>query len=155
MNTKDIKLYLNGARHINRQLKILEKALENIVENEVNIVPVYGKEYIDTSAISNPTEQVALRTEDIKAKIYRKRELYTAIIFDRIELIDNALPLSSVRNTILKERYINSLSWNNISKEYLYNYKYLMRLHSSAIKIITKYVNLSDAWSKKISEEKI
>ena len=153
MNTKDIKTYLNGARHINRQLRILEKALENIVENEVNIVPVYGKEYIDSSAIGNPTEQVALRAEDIKAKIYRKRENYTAIIFDRIEPIDNALPLSSVRNTILKERYINSLSWNNISKEYLYNYKYLMRLHSSAIKIITKYMNTSDIWMERIKAE--
>lgn len=147
---KEVKSYLNGARNINKQLKILEKALVNVVEDDINIVPAYGKDYVDSGRVSKPTEEEAIKLDDIRARILSKKIDYSNILFDRIELLDASLDIASLDNRILKERYINSLSWNNISRDTLYSVKYLMRIHSRAIKKITKYVNNSLYWQERI-----
>lgn len=153
MTLKDIKRYLNGARNMKNQLAILEKAELNIVEDNVNIVPSYGKEYVDSSSVSKPTEEVAIRLDELRARIRSKKVDYTTILFDRVDLIDSALTLSSLDNRILKERYINSVSWNQISKNTLYSVKYLMRIHSRAIKRMTRYVNENNKWQERIGKE--
>lgn len=153
MTINEVKKYLNGARNIKKQLVILEKALESVVEDEISITPQYGKEYIDSNRVSNPVEEEALKLDEIRARIKGKKIDYSNILFDRVELIDEALNISSLDNRILKERYINSLSWNNISKGMFYSVKYLMKIHSRAIKRITRFVNQSDYWKGKIGEE--
>lgn len=65
---KEVKSYLNGARNINKQLKILEKALVNVVEDDINIVPAYGKDYVDSGRVSKPTEEEAIKLDDIRVK---------------------------------------------------------------------------------------
>lgn len=153
MTINEVKKYLNGARNIKKQLMILEKSLSNIVENEINLVPSYGKEYVDNSAISRPTEEAAVKLEQIRERIQNKKIDYSNILFDRVELIDDALPISSVDNMVFKERYINSMSWNNIAKKTFYSVKYLMRIHSRGIKRITKFINTNSHWGKRIREE--
>lgn len=132
---------------------ILEIALENVVENEISITPQYGKEFVDSGRISNPVEEEVMKLDEIRTRIRTKKIDYSSILFDRVELIDEALNISSLDNRILKERYINSLSWNNISKGMFYSVKYLMKIHSRAIKRITRFVNQSDYWKGKIGEE--
>lgn len=153
MTINEIKRYLNGARNIKKQMIILEIALENVVENEISITPQYGKEFVDSGRISNPVEEEVMKLDEIRARIRTKKIDYSSILFDRVELIDEALNISSLDNRILKERYINSLSWNNISKGMFYSVKYLMKIHSRAIKRITRFVNQSDYWKGKIGEE--
>lgn len=153
MTINEIKRYLNGARNIKKQLLILEIALENVVENEISITPQYGKEFVDSGRISNPVEEEVMKLDEIRTRIRTKKIDYSSILFDRVELIDEALNISSLDNRILKERYINSLSWNNISKGMFYSVKYLMKIHSRAIKRITRFVNQSDYWKGKIGEE--
>lgn len=144
---------MNGARNIKKQMLILEIALENVVENEISITPQYGKEFVDSGRISNPVEEEVMKLDEIRTRIRTKKIDYSSILFDRVELIDEALNISSLDNRILKERYINSLSWNNISKGMFYSVKYLMKIHSRAIKRITRFVNQSDYWKGKIGEE--
>lgn len=153
MTINEIKRYLNGARNIKKQIIILEIALENVVENEISITPQYGKEFVDSGRISNPVEEEVMKLDEIRTRIRTKKIDYSSILFDRVELIDEALNISSLDNRILKERYINSLSWNNISKGMFYSVKYLMKIHSRAIKRITRFVNQSDYWKGKIGEE--
>lgn len=153
MTINEIKRYLNGARNIKKQMLILEIALENVVENEISITPQYGKEFVDSGRISNPVEEEVMKLDEIRTRIRTKKIDYSSILFDRVELIDEALNISSLDNRILKERYINSLSWNNISKGMFYSVKYLMKIHSRAIKRITRFVNQSDYWKGKIGEE--
>lgn len=153
MTINEIKRYLNGARNIKKQMVILEIALENVVENEISITPQYGKEFVDSGRISNPVEEEVMKLDEIRTRIRTKKIDYSSILFDRVELIDEALNISSLDNRILKERYINSLSWNNISKGMFYSVKYLMKIHSRAIKRITRFVNQSDYWKGKIGEE--
>lgn len=153
MTINEIKRYLNGARNIKKQMVILEIALENVVENEISIIPQYGKEFVDSGRISNPVEEEVMKLDEIRTRIRTKKIDYSSILFDRVELIDEALNISSLDNRILKERYINSLSWNNISKGMFYSVKYLMKIHSRAIKRITRFVNQSDYWKGKIGEE--
>lgn len=153
MTINEIKRYLNGARNIKKQMIILEIALENVVENEISITPQYGKEFVDSGRISNPVEEEVMKLDEIRTRIRTKKIDYSSILFDRVELIDEALNISSLDNRILKERYINSLSWNNISKGMFYSVKYLMKIHSRAIKRITRFVNQSDYWKGKIGEE--
>lgn len=150
MTINEIKRYLNGARNIKKQMVILEIALENVVENEISITPQYGKEFVDSGRISNPVEEEVMKLDEIRTRIRTKKIDYSSILFDRVELIDEALNISSLDNRILKERYINSLSWNNISKGMFYSVKYLMKIHSRAIKKITKYVNNSLYWQERI-----
>ena len=150
MTINEIKRYLNGARNIKKQMVILEIALENVVENEISITPQDGKEFVDSGRISNPVEEEVMKLDEIRTRIRTKKIDYSSILFDRVELIDEALNISSLDNRILKERYINSLSWNNISKGMFYSVKYLMKIHSRAIKKITKYVNNSLYWQERI-----
>lgn len=154
MTITEVKRYLNGARNIKKQLMILEKALETVVEDEINITPQYGKEYIDNNRISNPVEEEAMKLEEIRVRIRSKKIDYSSILFDRVELLDEALNISSLDNRIMKERYINSLSWNNIAKTMFYSVKYLMRIHSRAVKKVTRFVNNNEFWKEKIGEEK-
>ena len=156
MTIQEVKYYLNGARNVKKQLLILEQAESNVVEDAISIVPPYGKEYVDKGNVSRPTEEAAMKLEDLRTRIRNKKIDYTNILFDRVDLIDSALPLSSLDNRILKERYINSLSWNAISKQTLYNPKYLMAIHSRAVKKITRYVNENDPpmWEKRFENDK-
>lgn len=153
MTISEVRKYLNGARNIKKQLLILETALERVVEDEISITPQYGKEYIDSNRVSNPVEEEVLKLDEIRARIKSKKIDYSSILFDRVELIDEALNISSLDNRIMKERYINSLSWNGIAKGMYYSVKYLMRVHSRAIKRITRYVNTSQRWQERIGKE--
>lgn len=153
MTTKEVKRYLLRARNVKRQLAILEQAERNVVEDNVQIVPPYEREYVDSSSISKPTEEEALRLDDLRARIRNKKIEYTDILFDRIELIDSALPIASLDNMILKERYINSLSWNGVAKAVLYSAKYLME--RILVNIFSDFLNgsrVNPQWERKIKE---
>lgn len=153
MTTKDVKRYLLRARNVKRQLLILEQAEKNVVEDNIQIVPPYDREYVDSSGISKPTEDEAIKLDDLRARIRNKKIEYTDILFDRIELIDSSLPIASLDNMILKERYINSLSWNGVAKAVMYSAKYLMeRIHPRAIKKVTRFVNDNQYWERKVRE---
>lgn len=141
MTINEVKRYLNEARHIKKQLLILEQAESNIIGDNINITSSYGKEHIDSNAINKPIEDAVLKLESIRSIIRNKKIEYSNILFERIEFIDRYISPSTLDNVILKERYINSKSWNLISKELIYNYKYLMRVHSRAIKKIAKNSN--------------
>lgn len=86
------------------------------------------------TTVGKPTESVAVRLVSIE-------ELMLKIIQERNELVSEittaCLELTSLKRQIIILRYIDGLTWKKISEELGYTTKWLMDLHTEAVREIT------------------
>lgn len=86
------------------------------------------------TTVGKPTESAAVRLVSIE-------ELMLKIIQERNELVSEittaCLELTSLKRQIIILRYIDGLTWKKISEELGYTTKWLMDLHTEAVREIT------------------
>ena len=83
--------------------------------------------------VSDPTAEFADQAARLHTKLrYKKYEMSVAL-----EAIEDAIEgLQSRERRLMREYYINGLTWNEISQIMHYSVDYLWHLHSKAIKEI-------------------
>lgn len=133
----DAKTYLNQARLLNNHIKSYEDELAYINGlAEGTGGPYYGP---DCVVQTQPRHEAPF----IKY-IDKVTELETVIRKAIMELVslkqEISATIAELRNPILevvlRERYINCQSWNNIASDLNYSKVYLYKLHEKAIKLI-------------------
>lgn len=86
------------------------------------------------TSVGKPTESAAVRLVSIE-------ELMIKIIEERNELVKEivtaCLDLTSLKRQIILLRYVDGLTWEQISKELGYTIKWLIELHGEAVNEIT------------------
>lgn len=86
------------------------------------------------TSVGKPTESAAVRLVSIE-------ELMIKIIEERNELVKEivtaCLDLPSLKRQIILLRYVDGLTWEQISKELGYTIKWLIELHGEAVDEIT------------------
>lgn len=86
------------------------------------------------TSVGKPTESAAVRLVSIE-------ELMIKIIEERNELVKEivtaCLDLPSLKRQIILLRYVDGLTWEQISKELGYTIKWLIELHGEAVNEIT------------------
>ena len=86
------------------------------------------------TSVGKPTESAAVRLVSIE-------ELMIKIIEERNELVKEivtaCLDLPSLKRQIILLRYVDGLTWEQISKELGYTIKWLIELHGEALDEIT------------------
>lgn len=86
---------------------------------------------VDSSQVSNPTEEI----------VFKRYEYGNDILNKANELLDLKIKISGeidvlenrVYRVILRERYINSKSWKQISKDLHYDQTYVYEIHGKAL----------------------
>lgn len=86
------------------------------------------------TSVGKPTESAAVRLVSIE-------ELMIKIIQERNELVKEivtaCMDLTSLKRQIILLRYVDGLTWEQISKELGYTIKWLIELHGEALDEIT------------------
>ena len=149
MDTVLIRKYLSAAYNVKEQINILQEKCDLLSEDSL-VQGKYGQEYISNPNVSKPVEEEIMLLFDALSKYFVLKEKYANILLERIELIDAALPLSSVDNKILKYRYIDTMRWKEISNKTFYRLKHLNRIHSRAMRKISNYVDNHPLWKDRI-----
>ena len=126
------KAYLMQHRRIVEQIRQLDLTIERI-EAEAEGMSVSDDGMPHGSAISKPTEKLAIQLADIKARrtalreeAWRKRDEIERVI-DEVE--------DPVCSRLLYDRYVLCMTWEETANDLRYNMKYVCgALHGRALK---------------------
>lgn len=130
------KEYLQQVYKIDEEIK--SKINEYDKSHIVNLSASKLKQIMtDSSQVSNPTEEL----------VFKRYEYGSDILTKANELLDLKMKISSeidmidkrVYRVLLRERYINSRSWNEISEQMCYDRIYVYEIHGKALEYFKEY----------------
>lgn len=115
-----LKQYLGQFYGAKAKKKQLEKRLRDIQCEKNNPISGMGYSLVPKSTTNKtndgPAASLMIREEEIVERIKNQQEIANKMMLKVMNIMD-FLPLDSVERTILEYRYIDCLSWRDISKE--------------------------------------
>ena len=133
---EDPKKFLNRCRYYEQRIKLKQAQIQHYRDMELSItaslkdIPTFGS--APTSKIENCTISIMGLEEDIQKEIENiKRD--RLLVIEAINLVDE----QDLRQ-ILESRYIYETKWEEIALLSGYSYRWTLRLHGRALKLISK-----------------
>jgi hypothetical protein len=127
MTTKEVKQWLGRARYIDREIKSLEKALDDARDQATKITQAYDGDPVHGTKDPHKLDRLAEYVDMVQRKrdelISVKREVTEAIF----RLQDERLRI------VLLDYYVNVMSWEEIAAQMHYCWRYTMKLRRIAI----------------------
>lgn len=136
----NVKTYLQEIREKRQHIERLKERRENL-HLDVSFGAI---DYSADKIISTPTnklEEAMIKLSDRLEQIDRTIARLSIEVDDRIESIEK-LADENHRNVLFK-RYVEGLSFEEISVEMRYAYNYTCTLHGEALKELQKHLNFS------------
>lgn len=134
--SEDPKKFLNRSRYYEQRIKLKQAQIQHYRDMELSItaslkdVPTFGS--APTSKIENCTISIMGLEEDIQKEIENiKRD--RLLVIEAINLVDE----QDLRQ-ILESRYIYETKWEEIALLSGYSYRWTLRLHGRALRLISK-----------------
>ena len=134
--SEDPKKFLNRCRYYEQRIKLKQAQIQHYRGMELSItaslkdIPTFGS--APTSKIENCTISIMGLEEDIQKEIENiKRD--RLLVIEAINLVDE----QDLRQ-ILESRYIYETKWEEIALLSGYSYRWTLRLHGRALKLISK-----------------
>lgn len=134
--SEDPKKFLNRCRYYEQRIKLKQAQIQHYRDMELSItaslkdIPTFGS--APTSKIENCTISIMGLEEDIQKEIENiKRD--RLLVIEAINLVDE----QDLRQ-ILESRYIYETKWEEIALLSGYSYRWTLRLHGRALKLISK-----------------
>lgn len=134
--SEDPKKFLNRCRYYEQRIKLKQAQIQHYRDMELSItaslkdVPTFGS--TPTSKIENCTISIMGLEEDIQKEIENiKRD--RLLVIEAINLVDE----QDLRQ-ILESRYIYETKWEEIALLSGYSYRWTLRLHGRALRLISK-----------------
>lgn len=134
--SEDPKKFLNRCRYYEQRIKLKQAQIQHYRDMELSItaslkdIPTFGS--APTSKIENCTISIMGLEEDIQKEIENiKRD--RLLVIEAINLVDE----QDLRQ-ILESRYIYETKWEEIALFSGYSYRWTLRLHGRALRLISK-----------------
>lgn len=132
MTTKEVKQWLGRARYIDREIKSLEKALDDARDQATKMTQAYDGDPVHGTKDPHKLDRLAEYVDMVQRKrdelIAIKREVTEAIF----RLQDERLRI------VLLDYYVNVMSWEEIAAQMHYCWRYTMKLRRIAISEMEK-----------------
>ena len=134
MTTKEKKEYLKRYRKIDREVNQLLMEKDEIFSLGTKITPTYSDMPKGTGE-NNKTQSTIEKLEEQEEKINKKIDL----LYEVKEDIEKALHTveDDTLRVLLRYRYINGLTWEEIAVTMNYDYRWILRLHGKALNELT------------------
>lgn len=126
MNKEERKLLLS----IPGQIKVLEEQLKEL---DMSTSIDYSNPLVDGGEEKNKLEQIVLKREELRNEIQEK--VYELLEL-RLKAFKEIEKLSSPYMDIMFDRYINCKKWEDVARDQHYDLRYILKLHSEALKMI-------------------
>ena len=134
MTTKEKKEYLKRYRKIDREVNQLLMEKDEIFSLGTKITPTYSDMPKGTGE-NNKTQSTIEKLEEQEEKINKKIDLLYKVKED-IEKTLHTVEDDTLR-VLLRYRYINGLTWEEIAVTMNYDYRWILRLHGKALNELT------------------
>lgn len=137
---KDVKTYLKEIREKRQHIERLKERREAL-HLDVSFGGIdYAADRVQNSP-KNKLEEAAIKLFKRIEQIDRTIARLSVEVDDRIESLEQ-LPEETHRNILFK-RYVENLSFEEISVEMGYAYNYTCNIHGDALKELSKHLNFS------------
>ena len=137
---KDVKSYLKEIREKRQHIERLKERRESL-HLDVSFGSIdYAADRIQKTP-ENKMEKAMLKLAERLERIDRTIARLSIEVDDRIESLEQ-LP-DETHRTILFKRYVENLSFEEISVEMGYAYNYTCNIHGDALKELSKHLNFS------------
>lgn len=123
------KAWLMRSSNSRQYIKALERRLDSFTFANITRYENDGAGRVDS--LENAQETKMLEYSELKRRIEETRAEVEKADLETITLINEME--SKLQKTILVERYINLLSWDNIGKQVNYSRAHVQRLHGVAL----------------------
>lgn len=134
MTTKEKKEYLKRYRKIDREVNQLLMEKDEIFSLGTKITPTYSDMPKGTGE-NNKIQSTIEKLEEQEEKINKKIDLLYEVKED-IEKTLHTVEDDTLR-VLLRYRYINGLTWEEIAVTMNYDYRWILRLHGKALNELT------------------
>ncbi len=134
MTTKEKKEYLKRYRKIDREVNQLLMEKDEIFSLGTKITPTYSDMPKGTGE-NNKIQSTIEKLEEQEEKINKKIDLLYEVKED-IEKTLHTVEDDTLR-VLLRYRYINGLTWEEIAVTMNYDYRWILRLHGKALNKLT------------------
>lgn len=131
MITTDVKEFLMRYRNANREINAKLDEILKLRELSVKTTAVLGGDKVQTS-VGNTTEKIVAEIVDLENEVGEAVDGLREIKHE-VENVIEAVPAESQR-AVLKLRYINCETWEEIAEDLDYTYRHVLRLHNMALK---------------------
>lgn len=130
MTEKEVKEWLNRARFIDNEVNSLMREQRRAFELATSTTGTWSEDKIQSST-GNTTEKNMVKYAEYTEMIDSRIDELTAVkreILDKIGEVEDHLLRS-----LLINRYINCMTWEQIAVEMNYGYRQILRLHGKAL----------------------
>lgn len=134
MTTKEKKEYLKRYRKIDREVNQLLMEKDEIFSLGTKTTPTYSDMPKGTGE-NNKIQSTIEKLEEQEEKINKKIDLLYEVKED-IEKTLHTVEDDTLR-VLLRYRYINGLTWEEIAVTMNYDYRWILRLHGKALNELT------------------
>jgi len=133
LTNKEKKEYLGRYKRLNEQVNQLLLEKQEILALGTKVTPTYS-DMPHKSNIGDKTSTTIEKLEEHEQKINQKIDEFIAVKSD-IERAIHTLQDETLR-LLLRYRYINGLTWENIAVRMHYSWRQIIRLHGVALDVI-------------------
>ena len=126
------KEYLCRGRRLNELIDSNLQELQRLRQLATSITPNYEGEPVSGREMKSKTEEIVVKICSLEEQIQSEIDDYVDVqreIHTAIESVDNPN-----ERLLLRERYINFRSWEDIAEKVGYSYRQTTRLHGMALK---------------------
>lgn len=139
MDLKKAKEYLRQYKEADRQVKRLEREYEKQLEMIDALGSPLGDGTPHGTNIGNTTAAKALKLIEKTEELLKAKE---AAIRVRQEVFDLISSIPGEKGSVLYERYINGLSWEDVADAVNYSLRQVHNIHRDALKIVQDCIEL-------------
>ena len=123
------KEWLSRARDMDKEIKALERTKQSLYDKATSTVASNSGMNVQGSSDPHKAERFAIYSAELDDTVQRLREVKM-----EIQRVINTLPDSdSLLRTILNERYVQCLQWEQIAVDIGYSYRDTTRKHGEAL----------------------
>ena len=131
-----VKEYLQNGRRLCFEIKELTKAKNNAFDIASSINSNLSRDKVQISS-KNMQEQKLINYSNYVIEIEKRIEILCSYRIDMLNLINN---LDNVLfRTVLIDRYINCLTWEEVAEGLNMSVRHILRLHGKALNAIKRF----------------
>lgn len=135
MTTADVKIFLMRYRNANREINAKLDEITQLRSLALKTTAAMGDDKVQTSA-ENRTEKIIAKIVDLENEVDATIDSLKDIKHE-VENVIEAVPAES-QKAVLRRRYINCETWEEIAVDLNYHYRWVLELHGRGLMTLSK-----------------